>query len=420
MSFHATITPEIQAKLNAQKRNASISAIIIAVLICSLIVAILFYIALSPLFKNAESLVSFNPIPITKKELTNPTMKSEVQKKPTSTSSRTSSVIFTKIPSAVAVTMTQSTLPSLDFGNTSDFGEGAGIGINEGADGNPSFSMIPKDISKRCSKQDRVERLTKEGGKEDYEDQVVKALKWFQTTQAEDGSWKAQGKPVAMTGLALLAYLGHCETPASIEFGETVQKAIVYLINVSQRNEGRLASNTANRHWCYEHAIATYALAEAYTLCKGFKISMPGLEKSVSAAGNHIINNQHVSGGWDYAYDTSGNRGGDTSIACWHLQALKACKTTMIEFNGLEKCAKRGIKYLESAENGKGTIGYTPNSSKKTMTPGGVLCFQQWGKGKRSFTRNGIKWITETNDFDYTKHADLYRACPNGVIYLVV
>ncbi len=42
------------------------------------------------------------------------------------------------------------------------------------------------------------------------------------------------------------------------------------------------------------------------------------------------------------------------------------------------------------------------------MTPGGSLCYQQWGKGKRSLTRKGIKWMTENNDFDYKVHGNLY------------
>ena len=149
-----------------------------------------------------------------------------------------------------------------------------------------------------------------------------------------------------MTGLALLAYLGHCETPSSEEFGEVVQNAIIYLIQISQKQDGKLASNLTDKAWCYEHAIATYALAEAYTLCSEFKIAIPKLQATVLAAGNHIIENQHDSGGWDYSYDTSSTRGGDTSITCWHMQALKACKTTGLKFKNLTTSANKGIAYI--------------------------------------------------------------------------
>ena len=414
MSLHAQLSPEAQAKLDAQKRNSTISSIIIALLVCALLVAILFYIALSPLFKNTEELVTYSSGSETEEKIVKPEMNNEVEKKPSSPSSSMAKVIAANTPSATAVPVPDQevTEPSLDFGDGDDFGDGWGSGSGSGAGGGGTGFGIPASMKKRCSAKDRIERLTKEGGKEDYEDKVVNALRWLKKNQAADGSWKAQGKPVAMTGLALLAYLGHCETPASQEFGETVQKAIVYLVDVANKNGGKLATSTAVKSWCYEHAIATYAIAEAYTLCKEFKIPMPGLDEAVLAAGNHILGNQHSSGGWDYSYDTSGTRGGDTSIACWHLQALKACKTTKIEFNGLDKAAKKGIKYLEGAKNGRGTIGYGTNGNNlphgPTMTPGAALCMQQWGKGNRSFTRNAIKWITDTNDFDYKKHGNLY------------
>ena len=45
-----------------------------------------------------------------------------------------------------------------------------------------------------------------------------------------------------MTGLALLAYFGHCETPVSEEFGDSCMKGIVYLVNLGMKNDGKLAS----------------------------------------------------------------------------------------------------------------------------------------------------------------------------------
>ena len=39
----------------------------------------------------------------------------------------------------------------------------------------------------------------------------MKSLRWMKQTQNKDGSWG--NRKVAYTGLALLAYLGHCETP---------------------------------------------------------------------------------------------------------------------------------------------------------------------------------------------------------------
>ena len=39
-----------------------------------------------------------------------------------------------------------------------------------------------------------------------------------------------------MTGISLLAYLAHCETPLSEEFGENVLKGISFLVDLGMKN----------------------------------------------------------------------------------------------------------------------------------------------------------------------------------------
>ena len=68
---------------------------------------------------------------------------------------------------------------------------------------------------------------------------VMKALRWLKATQSADGSWGAnkalglnrQMDKAAGAGFAILTFLAHGETPASPEFGKTVEKALNYLIN---------------------------------------------------------------------------------------------------------------------------------------------------------------------------------------------
>lgn len=64
------------------------------------------------------------------------------------------------------------------------------------------------------STADRMARLLSEGGMPQCEEAVVKAIERLQATQNPYGS-RTNDQPVAMTSLALLAYLGHCETPQS-------------------------------------------------------------------------------------------------------------------------------------------------------------------------------------------------------------
>ncbi|MCF7676008.1 MAG: hypothetical protein K9N23_15820 [Akkermansiaceae bacterium] len=159
------------------------------------------------------------------------------------------------------------------------------------------FGMIPASMKMRCSKADRMTRLKEAGGTPECEEAVVQGLNWLKSTQREEGDWPGN---LANTGLALLAYLGHCETPVSAEYGDSCVRAMTFLINVAVKNKGWIATGTpaTNKAICYEHAINTYAIAEATTFCRQLKINIPNLEKVCQVAGQLIIDNQTKQGGW--------------------------------------------------------------------------------------------------------------------------
>ena len=261
-----------------------------------------------------------------------------------------------------------------------------------------------------AAKEERLARLKESGGTPAIEDAVVKALQYLKQSQLADGSWPGG---TAMTGFALLAYLGHGETPASAEFGDSCLRAITYLVKLGMKAGGKLTLDTKSKHWPYEHAIATYALAEAAACCKLLKINVPNLQKITQKAGQYIIDNQHGSGAWDYSYSEQSARGGDLSIAAWHLQALKACSDTGIAFRNLPTCISRALEFTERCQNPNGGFGYvSPNSGHPdyfTLTGAGVLCLQMWDKGSDSSTRDGAKYIDSNSKFEYnTRFADLY------------
>ena len=299
-------------------------------------------------------------------------------------------------------------------GSGSGFGKGAGTGGGLGMGGGAGklFGLVPETMRKRCSAEDRLQRLAQNGGTPACEESVVKALRWLKSTQASDGSWGAQNKP-AMTGLALLAYFGHCETPNSAEFGESCLKGMVYLINLGAKNGGKMASNFTANSWCYEHAIATYALGEAATFCKELKLNVPSLMETTEMAGQYIIDNQNKNGGWAYLYSKEGGHT-DVSVAGWQIQALKACSHTDIRFKGITACISKGLDYLNGCQADNGGYGYAGKSPAGkntyfTLTGVGMLCNQMWGKGARTEVRKAAKYVLENTKFDYnTKESDLY------------
>ena len=143
-------------------------------------------------------------------------------------------------------------------------------------------------------------------------------------------------------------------------------------------------------------------------------LNPPNLNKIVQSAGQLIIDSQHPSGGWDYAYDEAGTRGGDLSITGWHVQALKACKLSGIDFRNLERCAREALEYVEKRQAGDGGFGYTGTASAgkqhtKSLTGVGMLSFQMWGKGSHSAVRRGAKYALKEMPIEWNgPNCDLY------------
>ncbi|OUU43631.1 MAG: hypothetical protein CBC16_02550, partial [Verrucomicrobia bacterium TMED56] len=129
---------------------------------------------------------------------------------------------------------------------------------------------LPKTMQQRCDPKKRIERLRSGGGKDITEAAIMRGLNWLKAVQDEDGGWgdkdkDDQGNPKktdrnAMTGMALLAYLGHCELQDSPTFGPTVQKGIDFITSTPPDGEVKGGAGS------YSHPIRTYALCEAYTM----------------------------------------------------------------------------------------------------------------------------------------------------------
>jgi len=302
-------------------------------------------------------------------------------------------------------------------GNGGDFGKGGwqSGSMVPGAGSGPLFRMLREDMRKRCSKSDRLARLQENGGNQACEEAVVKSLRWLKASQNPDGSWGKRHQP-AMTGLVLLSYFGHCETPASEEFGDSCLRGIIYLVNLGMKNDGRMADQFTGSDWCYQHAIATYALGEAVTFCNELKLPVPNLTEITEKSGQFIIDNQNPNGGWAYLYNTSKTGAHtDTSVAGWQIQALKACSHTGIKFKGMKSCIDRGLDYLKSCQNENGGFGYSNKSNGGHgggyfgLTGVGMLSHQMWSKGNSKEVRRAAKYIRENSKFDYNgKDSNLY------------
>ena len=137
MSVHARITPESAAKLATQKRNSTLSALVISVLSLFLICLILFIITLVVEVKSTPEIISYAAGVDESEDIEKPEMTNQVERKPSAPSSSMAKVIAsnTASPTAVPVPDMEVDEPSLDFGNGDDFGEGWGDGDGWGGGG---------------------------------------------------------------------------------------------------------------------------------------------------------------------------------------------------------------------------------------------------------------------------------------------
>lgn len=407
MSLHAQLSPEALQRLHAQRRNSTISSVAIAVLTVVLVGLLLGVFLLPNMVKDVPVIVTYKSNIQEETTIQEKKVQTSMDRKPSSPSSSMAKVITAATTSATAIPTpdVDVSTPSLDFGDGNDFGSGWSSG--EGSGG--GFGNVPTAMKKRCSKQDRLARLQESGGTPECEDAVINALQWLKKTQNADGSWD-KGHPVAMTGFALLAYLGHCETPQSEEYGDSVSRGITYLVNVGLKNDDRLTNKPAdNIQWVYDHGIATYALAEAYTLCHSINVNIPDLDKVTKKAVEMIMDGQADSGGWLYKYADSPN-GGDNSVGFWQIQALKASKHTgLMSESKLKKHAGKALKFLDSVQGKDGAIGYRNDATRSPgLTGGGMLAFQIWD-GSNSNIRKGIKYIDKNSEFKWgTPSSNLY------------
>lgn len=246
--------------------------------------------------------------------------------------------------------------------------------------------VIMRGIYGSRSPGNRGSALARFGGM-GTEGAVLRALRWLKTEQNDDGSWD-KNKP-AMTALAILTYLAHGDTPASEEFGYTVEKALKYLVD-NQKGNGRF--NGADGH-DYTQPIAAYALAEAYGLTR-----VPHLKYAAEKAIAEIIKGQNASGGFNYNLKPATRD--DTSYMAWCVQALKAAKMAHLDNDGLDACMTRaigGFKKNYGGGDGYGGFGYTgPGGGGKGLTGAGVLCLQFLGASNSRECTGGLAGLEKS------------------------
>lgn len=274
------------------------------------------------------------------------------------------------------------------FGGAVGFGTAAGDFSGFDVVSDASSPLVMKGLYEGRSSGGRGGALAKYGGAHGRatESAVIKALEWLKNHQNPNGSWGPN--TVAMTGLGLLTFLAHGETTGSKMYGHVVRKAIDYLCS-QQKDDGQFGA-AYSQPGVYAHAIAAYAIAEAYGLCRIPDLK-PRMEKSIGI----IVKGQQPGGLWDYEYKKAERR--DLSVSGWQVQALKAANINGAEVPGLHEAidkAMTGVKSMQGADSGR--FGYSDaGKGSDGVTGVGVLSLQLGGKAKDRETALGVKAMAE-------------------------
>ena len=246
---------------------------------------------------------------------------------------------------------------------------------------------------------------------------VYKALRWLKATQNPDGSWGTSPKygltkgmdKAAGAGFAILTFLAHGETPASPEFGETVKKALNYLIKsvyVVKDKKGNLVKDPNGKTPYvkmsgasgseYGFLIGTYALCEAYAMTKN-----PDAKIAAEKTLRRIIDGQTATGGWNYNMARVTKDGpDDISFGGWAMQAIKAGKMAGMHPDGMDECIKKAIKCLKTRNySEKAGFVYRATTNHKGGGGGlggvGCLAMQLLGYAKEPEVANALRVMSD-------------------------
>ena len=173
------------------------------------------------------------------------------------------------------------------------------------------------------------------GGSPETEAAVQAALRWLAENQSPEGRWIARlheaGRATivdgqdrrnagvdadsAMTGLAILAFLASGHTHRDGPHTAQVRRGLEYLLSI-QAADGNLSGRADVFARMYSHAIAAFALSEAYGMTGDHRLRGP----VTRAIAYTVAAQDPYGGGWRYRPGDPG----DTSQLGWQLMALKS------------------------------------------------------------------------------------------------
>ena len=288
--------------------------------------------------------------------------------------------------------------------------------------GVPTLETVP-DLYRARQGADRLECVLAQGGSRETEQAVQDALEWFASAQYPgDGRWSTRAwgggqetrdfsnvhssrmihADTALTGLALLSFLGAGHTQMNSPYRENIEQGLQFLFSQQSASTGSLAGSAGPFVAMYCHGIATLAISEAYILT-GDKRIRPHLDGAI----HFTLKSQHPrTGGWRYKPGDTG----DTSQFGWQLMSLISARSAGIEIP--EQAWHGANRFLQQVSLGKhgGIACYNPirKVPSHTMTAEALMC--------RIFLQGSANQAAIEEAANYVSHHGLGQA-PTNLYY---
>ncbi len=220
------------------------------------------------------------------------------------------------------------------------------------------LDAIIKRTEVAASSTDGAPELTEEASTA-----IDRGLKFLLQTQKPNGSWDSDGeggREIAITSLAMMAFMANAHFPGFGKYGEEMDNAKAFMMKrAKERKDGYLGSTM------YEHGLATLALSEIWGMTKD-RDDDDAVQKAVEKAVEVIKRSQNPGGGWRYQPKADG--GEDSSVTAMVFIALASARQAgvMVENEVIEKFRR----YVKGARDGStGGFSYAPNGNGGTSIP---------------------------------------------------
>jgi len=201
-------------------------------------------------------------------------------------------------------------------------------------------------------------------------------LDWLRRHQDDDGRWDGNefmkhdrdGAPctgpgnalhdVGITGLALLAFLGDGSRMQSGPYRQQVKQGVKWLWSQQQDN-GLFGSNTAH-DFVYDHAIAAYAMCEAYGL-SGYATLRRPAQRGI----DYLERHRNPGAVWRYQPRDGDN---DTSITGWCILCYSSGRSfgLQVDPQALRCCSD----WLDQVTDEHGRAGYRQKGEPSSRRAG--------------------------------------------------